>query len=228
MQAGSFGARAGRSSREDAVGNRLGIVLACAVWNIQAAEIELEGHRLLVTGMLDGSSMKAFTDHLASGKVRTVVFENSLGGTAEAAGEFARAIRASGVDTEIKGQCHAACAYAFLAGKGHRFGRGFQVHGLLIPVPRGPARRSSPTAGAASKPTGRWRNSSPRRARPVPRPCPRACPRNTGSRTTACFSPPRPHFSAASTTASTATARRGAIPRAAKSCPTPTLTSSAS
>ena len=79
-------------------------------------------------------------DHLASGKVRTVVIENSFGGTAEAAGDFARAIRASGVNTEAKGQCHAACAYAFLAGKEHRFGRGFQVNALLIPVAARPRR----------------------------------------------------------------------------------------
>ena len=100
----------------------------------QAAEIELEGNRLLVSGMLDGSAVQRFTEQLDSGNVRTVVFENALGGTAEAAGEYARAIRASGVNTEMKGQCHAACAYAFLAGREHRFGRGLQVNGLLIPV----------------------------------------------------------------------------------------------
>ncbi|MBU2407659.1 MAG: hypothetical protein KKC79_03310 [Gammaproteobacteria bacterium] len=99
-----------------------------------AAELELEGNRLLVTGVLDGSGLAAFNEHLATGKVRTVVFENSLGGTAEAASEYARAIAASGVNTEAKGQCHAACAYAFLAGKEHRFGRGPTVNGLLIPL----------------------------------------------------------------------------------------------
>lgn len=106
---------------------------------VSAAELELEGSRLLVKGMLDGSAFKAFEAHLAMGQVRTVVFEDSLGGTAEAAGAYARAIRAAGVDTEALGQCHAACAYAFLAGKTHRFGRGPQVNGLLIPVPARPA-----------------------------------------------------------------------------------------
>ncbi|MBO9515560.1 MAG: hypothetical protein J7549_15700 [Variovorax sp.] len=99
-----------------------------------SADLELEGQRLLVSGMLDGTAIKAFEDHLASGRIRTVVFENSLGGTPEVASEYARAIRASSVNTEVKGQCQAACAYAFLAGKEHRFGRGFQVNGLLIPV----------------------------------------------------------------------------------------------
>jgi len=103
--------------------------LACS-----AAELDLQGSRLLVSGMLDGSAMKTFTEHLGKGTVRTVVFEDSFGGTAEAAGAFADAIRASGVDTEIRGQCMAACAYAFLAGKAHRFGYGLQVNGVLLPV----------------------------------------------------------------------------------------------
>ena len=111
-----------------------GLSLALLLPAAQSADLELQGSRLLVSGMLDGTAIKAFEEHLASGRVRTVVFENSLGGTPEVAGEFARAIRASGVNTEAKGQCHAACAYAFLAGKEHRFGRGFQVNGLLIPV----------------------------------------------------------------------------------------------
>ena len=111
-----------------------GVSLACLMGNAQSAELELEGNRLMVSGMLDGSAIKAFEEYLASGRVRTVVFENSLGGTPEVANDYARAIRATGVNTEAKGQCHAACAYAFLAGKEHRFGRGFQVNGLLIPV----------------------------------------------------------------------------------------------
>lgn len=104
------------------------------VSSVPAATLELEGNRLLVSGMLDGSAFKAFESQLASGRVRTVVFENALGGSAEVAGDYAHAIRAAGVNTEAKGQCQAACAFAFLAGKEHRFGRGFQVNALLIPV----------------------------------------------------------------------------------------------
>lgn len=110
------------------------VVLASAALSTSAAELELEGSRLRVSGMLDGSATKAFIDHLETGKVRVVVFEDSFGGTAEAAEIYAKAIRASGVDTEALGQCYAACAYAFLAGKAHRFGRGLQVNTLLIPV----------------------------------------------------------------------------------------------
>ena len=110
------------------------IVLASAALSVSAAELELEGPRLRVSGMLDGSATKAFMEQLDTGKVRVVVFEDSFGGTAEAAEIYAKAIRASGVNTEARGQCYAACAYAFLAGKEHRFGRGLQVNGLLIPV----------------------------------------------------------------------------------------------
>lgn len=104
------------------------------VASVPAATLELEGNRLLVSGMLDGSAFKEFESQLASGRVRTVVFENALGGSAEVAGDYAHAIRAAGANTEAKGQCQAACAFAFLAGKEHRFGRGFQVNALLIPV----------------------------------------------------------------------------------------------
>ena len=112
----------------------LGLAIACLTTGAPAAELELEGSRLLVSGMLDGNALKDFESQLASGRVRTVVFENALGGSAEVAEDYARAIQASGVNTEVKGLCQAACAFAFLAGKEHRFGQGFQVHALLIPV----------------------------------------------------------------------------------------------
>ena len=130
-------------------GTLWGLSLACLAGGVQGADLQLEGSRLLVSGMLDGSAVKAFESDLAGGQVRTVVFENSLGGSPEVAGDYARAIRAAGVNTEVKGQCQAACAYAFLAGKEHRFGRGFQVNGLLIPV----AARPQPGELA-----GRWQD----------------------------------------------------------------------
>jgi hypothetical protein len=110
------------------------LCLLFVVLAASSAELKLEGNRLLVIGMLDGSAVTAFADQLASGRVRTVVFEDSFGGSAGTAEAYASAIRASGVQTEVRGQCHAACAYAFLAGKSHRFSLGFQINGLLIPV----------------------------------------------------------------------------------------------
>ncbi|WP_447772077.1 hypothetical protein [Variovorax boronicumulans] len=119
-----------------------------------AAELELQGRRLVVSGTLDGSKVKAFTEHLSSGTVRTVVFEDSFGGTAEAAGAYADAIRESGVQTEVRGHCMAACAYAFLAGKAHRFGHGLQVNGILVPV------ATRPTAAELAV---RWRGEEARK-----------------------------------------------------------------
>ncbi|WP_432729443.1 hypothetical protein [Variovorax sp. W6] len=115
-----------------------GLALAAAVPSAPAADLELQGSRLVVSGMLDGTMLKEFTEQLGSGTIHTVVFEDSFGGTAEAAGAFADAIRASGVQTEVRGQCMAACAYAFLAGKTHRFGYGLQVNGILLPVAQRP------------------------------------------------------------------------------------------
>lgn len=119
-----------------------------------AAKLELQGRRLVVSGTLDGSKVKAFTELLSSGTVRTVVFEDSFGGTAEAAGAYADAIRESGVQTEVRGHCMAACAYAFLAGKTHRFGHGLQVNGILVPV------ATRPTAAELAV---RWRGEEARK-----------------------------------------------------------------
>jgi len=121
-----------------------------------AAELELEGNKLMVVGMLDGSALATFVEQVNSGRVRTVVFENSLGGTAEVAEAYARLIRDKGLLTEARGQCQAACAYAFLAGKEHRFGRGPQLNALVIPL----AKR--PTPGELQ--AGRWRGDEPQRA----------------------------------------------------------------
>lgn len=112
----------------------LASLLAAACATAQAAELSLEGSRLVVSGMLDGSAVQVFLAQVRSANVQTVVFEDSLGGSAEVAGLYADAIRETGVNTEVVGQCHAACAYAFLAGKTHRFGEGEQVNALLIPV----------------------------------------------------------------------------------------------
>jgi len=144
-------------------GTLCGLLLFGMAAGAASAELELEGHRLVVSGMLDGSAVKDFESQLAGGQVRTVVFENALGGSAEVAADYARAIREAGVNTEAKGQCQAACAYAFLAGKERRFGRGFQVHALLIPLAGRPR-----TAELA----GRWRGEGAQRtlAEFTPRP----------------------------------------------------------
>lgn len=112
----------------------LATLLAATGFAAHAAELTVLGNRLVVSGMLDGSVVQTFVEEVRRANVQTVVFADSLGGSAEVAGLYAEAIRETGVNTEVIGQCHAACAYAFLAGKVHRFGPGGQVNALLIPV----------------------------------------------------------------------------------------------
>ena len=229
MRGGSSGARSGRSCRENAVGNPVGSRPGCALpgapgGRARAGRQSAAGDRRCSTAARSRPS----TEHLASGKVRTVVFENSL----RRHGRGRRRLRprdpASGVNTEAKGQCHAACAYAFLAGKEHRFGRGFQVNGLLIPV----AARPAPDELAS-----RWRGEEANRTLADSSHAPGEAGDGRGAGQHAegtlaagprrAFHRRRPRSSGGSTTASTATARRAATPRAASCCPTPTRTSSA-
>jgi len=115
------------------------LLMMFAVAHAHAADLSERGAQLHVSGMLDGSAAQAFADRLRAGGVQLVVFEDALGGSAEVASAYAEAIQKAGVSTEIVGQCHAACAYAFLAGRTHRFGEGEQVNALFIPVPARPA-----------------------------------------------------------------------------------------
>jgi len=109
-------------------------ILLCLYGTASAADIEREGSRLRVQGALDVSGLVTLIEQLANGKVSTVVFEDSRGGSADIAAQYAKVIRDARVNTEVRGQCNAACAYAFLAGKEHRFGRGSQVNSLLVPL----------------------------------------------------------------------------------------------
>ncbi len=121
------------------------LILSCACQFAAAAQFEREGARLIVVGALEIDDAKRLAEQMADRAVRTVVFENSFGGTPDAGEAWAAAVRAAGAHTEITGQCHGACAIAFLAGKEHRFAAGQQVNGLLIPLsnrPRADARKT--------------------------------------------------------------------------------------
>lgn len=121
------------------------LAFACACLLAGAAQLEREGPRLMVVGALEIDGAQRLAELLRDRAVRTVVFENSFGGTPEAGEAWAGVVRNAGVNTEITGQCHGACAIAFLAGKEHRFAAGLQVNGLLIPLsarPRGDAQKT--------------------------------------------------------------------------------------
>ena len=75
--------------------------LAVAAVAAHAADLSLEGSRLVVSGMLDGSAAQAFLDLVRRANVQTVVFEDALGGTAEAAGLYAHAIRETGFPDDV-------------------------------------------------------------------------------------------------------------------------------
>ena len=120
------------------------LALSCACFMAAGAQFEREGPRLIVVGALDADGAKRLAEQLTDRAVRIVVFENSFGGTSDLGEAWAGVVRSAGVNTEITGQCHGACAIAFLAGKEHRFAAGQQVNGLLIPLgsrPRGDAQK---------------------------------------------------------------------------------------
>ncbi len=112
----------------------LAMVMALACSMAGAAEFQREGSRLIAVGTLDIDGARQLAEHLVDKGVRTLVFENSFGGTPEGGEAWAEVVRGTAVHTEINGQCQGACAIAFLAGRDHRFARGVQVNGLLIPL----------------------------------------------------------------------------------------------
>lgn len=135
------------------------LTLCCACFLAAGAQFEREGPRLIAVGALDLDGAQRLSEHLADRAVRTVVFENSFGGTPEAGEAWAGAVRAAAVNTEITGQCHGACALAFLAGKAHRFAAGLQLNGLLIPLgtrPRGEAQKLLLAEFATGTPREGW------------------------------------------------------------------------
>lgn len=110
------------------------LALSCACFIAVAAQFEREGSRLIVVGTLDVEGAASLAEHLADKAVRTVVFVDSFGGTPEAGDAWAGAVRTAAIRAEITGQCHGACAIAFLASRERRFAAGVQVNGLLIPL----------------------------------------------------------------------------------------------
>lgn len=114
------------------------LLAAFAAMGAGAAELRDEGPRLWVAGTLDTDSARALAERLAGGGIQVVVFQDSMGGSPQAAEAWARALRSASVRTEASGACHGACAVAFLAGRERRFARGLQISTLLIPLPARP------------------------------------------------------------------------------------------
>mgnify|MGYP003577075777 CR=1 FL=1 len=162
---------------------RIGVAapLLLAMGMLHASELSQKADRLYASGIPEGAAAQMSATRLQQGGVRVVVFEDATGGSAEVAEAYAQAIQAAGVETEVIGQCHAACAYAFLSGRSHRFGEGEQVNALLIPV----ATRPGPDDLRK-----RWRG-------------------NEARRTLTDFAEPGAHSASATTVSSTGTAGTG-------------------
>jgi hypothetical protein len=70
------------------------------------------------------------------GRLQEVIFENSLGGTVEAALAYATAIRKHGLRTTVRGKCYSACALAFLAGRERRVESRRMISTVMLHVAR--------------------------------------------------------------------------------------------
>ncbi len=102
-----------------------------------SADFGVENDRLYISGFLDHKEERDFLQNLDKyPKVKTIVFEKCLGGDAQAVFVFAKIISERNLDTSVKGQCHSACAFAFLAGKRRSFDNGYQTNGMLFHMSR--------------------------------------------------------------------------------------------
>lgn len=94
------------------------LTVICFHLDLAAAEYQVSGTKLYVSGFLQNTGKEKFEEALNSGKdIQEVVFKNCLGGQGGAAYYLVRIIQERKLNTRVSGQCHSACAIAFLAGK---------------------------------------------------------------------------------------------------------------
>ncbi|MBT2323614.1 hypothetical protein J7E62_14790 [Variovorax paradoxus] len=77
-----------------------------------AAVVVVSGRVANVKGIINSSDI----EEIEKSNVETIVFEESLGGTMEAANAYVKLIKARRLNTVVKGRCYSACALSFLAG----------------------------------------------------------------------------------------------------------------
>lgn len=105
---------------------------AAAATGAVAASLTQQGDRLVVSGTLRSDDF----ENRDLAKVRTLVFEHSLGGTVEAALLYVEVIKKNHLNTLVRGKCYSACAIAFLAGKERRAESTNVVSAVLLHVAR--------------------------------------------------------------------------------------------
>lgn len=84
------------------------------------ATVVLEGSTLLISGQLSEDDERSIIDAFLTRTVRTVRFEDCLGGTYSPQETLERFIGTNGTATEAKGLVASACAFAFMAGSSRR------------------------------------------------------------------------------------------------------------
>lgn len=99
----------------------LAVVMAAA--GASAMTMTVSGTQLIATGRIvpeDAARFRTLID--ANPAVKTVVLENSPGGSASANDEITKMIEDHNLDTVVAGNCVSACAMIFLAGTNRAFG----------------------------------------------------------------------------------------------------------
>jgi hypothetical protein len=97
-----------------------------------AATLTQQQDRLFVSGFLQVDDLK----NVEVAKIRTVVFQQSLGGTVEGAMHYVDVIKSNRLNTVVHGKCYSACAIAFLAGKERRADSSNVISAVLLHVGR--------------------------------------------------------------------------------------------
>lgn len=110
----------------------IAISIAVAPLNAVAATLAQHGDMLHVSGALQSEDLL----NRNLGGVRTVVFEQCLGGTVEAALKYVEVIRERRLNTLARGKCYSACAIAFLAGNERRAESETTITAVLLHVAR--------------------------------------------------------------------------------------------
>ncbi len=103
------------------------------------ATLTVEKNNLVLSGRLQNSENEALKNKLMEfPRIDTIVFKNCLGGQLGAANFTARMIKTLKLHTRFEGQCHSACAFAFLAGTSHLPVDKVGIHMVSLHSPRNP------------------------------------------------------------------------------------------
>jgi hypothetical protein len=88
-----------------------------------AMTLTVRGEQLIASGRIVPDDIAHFADLVAANpQLRTIVLENSPGGSSHAADEITRLVESKSLDTVAEGFCISACAMLFLSGANRTIG----------------------------------------------------------------------------------------------------------